>query len=195
MCPGWPSTPRSIFWGGETQSKLRSDSLIETLLNCQLALNWKKYFSILAPNENLLFLTSGLKYSNEHFSRDKVHSLDECDCVQVCIIKPNYPTSATLPSLFYQAPEWFFILIRISHLCLIINTSANFVIYFAVCKKFKLVLKRTIKGFQEKVNCKWNVNCKFCVCFSCKVKYMYLPKINALILINIFSSDWLIFLQ
>ena len=62
--------------------------------------------------------------------------------------------SKTLVDIMFalQAPEWFFILIRVSHLCLIVNTSANFVIYFAVCKKFKQVLKKTIKEFQEKIS-------------------------------------------
>jgi len=67
----------------------------------------------------------------EYLIRDKVHQLSEHGCEQV--------------------PEWFFILIRISHLFLIINTSANFIIYFAVCKKFKSVLRNQIREIKQKV--------------------------------------------
>ena len=43
------------------------------------------------------------------------------------------------------APSWFFILINISHLLLAINSSANFLIYFSVCKRFRPVFAANIR--------------------------------------------------
>ena len=61
----------------------------------------------------------------EYILSDKLYDVDSCDC-----------------SL---APSWFFILIRISHLFLVINSSSNFLIYFSVCKRFKMVLRIKIR--------------------------------------------------
>ena len=52
-----------------------------------------------------------------------------------------------------EAPEWFYILIRFSELFIVINTSANFLIYFAVCKKFKTVLRSQLRGVKNRLSC------------------------------------------
>ena len=69
----------------------------------------------------------------ENILSDKLYEVDSCDC-----------------SL---APSWFFILIRISHLFLVINSSANFLIYFSVCKRFKTVFGIKVKNLITLVKC------------------------------------------
>jgi hypothetical protein len=61
----------------------------------------------------------------EYILSDTLYEFDSCNC-----------------SL---APSWFFILINISHLLLAINSSANFLIYFSVCKRFRPVFAAKIR--------------------------------------------------
>jgi len=68
----------------------------------------------------------------EYLMRDEF-GIDECGCP--------------------EAPEWIYVLIQVSNMCLVINTSANFVIYFAVCKKFKTVLRSRVKDIKENLFC------------------------------------------
>ena len=63
---------------------------------------------------------------SEYIIGDELYEVDSCNC-----------------SL---APDWFFILIRISHLFLAINSSANFLIYFSVCQKFKTVCMKRLRN-------------------------------------------------
>ena len=51
-----------------------------------------------------------------------------------------------------EVPEWYFILFRFSELFIVMNTSANFLIYFAVCKKFKNVLRSQVREVRQKVS-------------------------------------------
>ena len=62
----------------------------------------------------------------EYVLGDSLYKVNSCDC-----------------SL---APSWFFILIRISHLFLVINSSSNFLIYFSVCSRFKRIFRKKISN-------------------------------------------------
>ena len=52
-----------------------------------------------------------------------------------------------------KEPKWFTILCGISHFLLVVNSSANFIIYGSTENKFKKTLKDLIQSFTNRVSC------------------------------------------
>ena len=52
-------------------------------------------------------------------------------------------------------PTWFIILVSINHFLLTVNSSANFIIYSSLEKKFKTTLREIAASIAEKTRMRW----------------------------------------